>query len=563
MTAKTSPKPTMLSEFVTLLSIAGGVAAVAGVLYWWGSRDAAFERRKSALLQDQLSKLVADRNSQSGMQLFVSYTQEAETTRRLLDCSLDKATWLRIAQQHTNAICKLVSMGNVACAAELTGWCDTIQADADPQKRALVQSAECALEFERQYLFCKQKMLVLDLLELADHETCGDIGKKIAALIRQHQKSDWRITVLVPKLQQLGNQLPQGSKLAPRLSWLISKIVEVESAVPVDLPYSPFDAWIRQAQLLVANDPQNVDICRGIIQHHDRLAELRCFDEAQQLLDVALNTYRSETKPDLKPHVDQLIDRAAVAQIGLDRWNDLVQKDPTQSAQIIEPFKTGAQQLSDQRLVSPGVMSRFVELSSALEHKQQYESLSKFRSAMLENVTTDSATQKRLKTYCAASSKRVALVGHPFVLPHGMAVAQPLDPGLLKDRVTAVLFWSSHDSNLLSQLRHLDKLYTTHHQSGFGFLAINTDTDLEQAQFIVSQATPTWPIAVAAGLDATGSNPLAVEYGIEQTPYLILVDQQGIVVDVALSTRDMWSRATELQPRLKSQSVAGRPSLEL
>ncbi len=560
MPATSTTKPTVQSELLTLLMIAIGLATIAGVFYWWGSNDRGFGQRKAALLIDQLTEISKNRPNQTGLAVFASLTQEAETTRRLLDCPLDQATWLKFAQQHCIAICTLISLGDVECATNFADLCQKLSGSSDPRVRELAEHSQCALEFEKQYLICKHNRMVDELLSLAAQIENGEAGGKIADRIRDDQTTNWRIADTLSEIYSMAMDLPAGNTLAPRLGTLTGQMVAIETQVVENSTGKSFDLWLQQTEQLVASYPQNLEVCRKIAKNYDRLADLRCYDEANQLLEATLNRYEAKPDPDLKPHVGQLVDRRSAAQIDLHKWRDLILENPSESAKVIEPLAQGARQLKEQQLVSDGVLNRFLEITRELEHKQQYESLSKVRDSLVEILGIDVAVGQRVKNYCAASSKRAALVGQPFVLPSAIAVTQPLDPAILKDHVTAVVFFSVNNQSSLDFLRKLNQIADRHNEAGFKLLAINVDRELATARMLQSDPSITFPVVVAAGLDGTGSNPLAVEYGIEQTPYLILVNQQGNVVDIALSVSAMWSRATELLPDLKPKPGPRRPA---
>jgi hypothetical protein len=241
----------------------------------------------------------------------------------------------------------------------------------------------------------------------------------------------------------------------------------------------------------------------------------------------------------------------------LDHWKNFAQEKPGESDRIIEPLKQGAQKLNDQMLVSERIADQFLAVAQTLEGKQQYASAAQLRDALIEVLGNHERVGQRLKNFCAASSKRAAMVGQPFALPSGLSVAKPLDAAIFKDHVTAVVFFSLHDDASYDTMLKLEQMFTRNQAGGFRLVGINVDTDMQAAQSLAADPGMKWPVVVAAGLDATGNNPLAVEYGIDQTPYLILVDQKGTIVDVALTVPDMRSRAEKLLPKAQTPARRG------
>lgn len=546
------------SEMRLLLGIVIGLAAIAGFFYWWGNNDQGFAERKAALLLNQLTRVTDERPSQTGMSLFVSYCKEADTTARLLDSALDPETYLQVARQRVNAMCTLVSMGAVDRAPELADLCTKLKNSGDSRAREIGHCAQCSLDFERQYVLCKHKMIVEEIVKLASDESNGEAGQKLAARIRDHQKKDWKVGVVVPEFKELAEDLPQGNQLTPNLDRYLSQLLDIEDSLENVESLPEFTDWIDQAQGLVAQYPDNVDICRSIVRSYDRLADLQCYDEARQLLDAAMEGYEKSASGGVDGEVEALVDRRAASEIQLDRWKDLVHNNPDSAAKLIEPMVEGAQQLQSQQLVSKGIVDRYIEVVDALEQTQQYDTLSKVRESLLPVFASNAIVADRFQNYCAASSKRAALVGKPFALPSQLAAGAEMDADIFKDRVTAVVFWAADDPVSFEMLQKLDRLYTEHKDVGFSLLAINIDQDLTLVRTMLQQQVPEWGVVVATGPDATGNNPLAVEYGIHTAPYLILVDTQGMVVDVALTVRDMWDRASELLPDLKTEAAPRR-----
>ncbi len=555
MNEPAASRSSFMSELLLLLGILCGLGIIAAFFYWWGSDDRGFTHRKTTMLLNQLTRVIDERPNQVTMSLFVSYAKEADTTERLLNCDLDPETWLQVARQRADAIRELVSMGATDRAAELASLCAKLKSSNDRRAQELGYAAQCSLDFERQFVLCKHKMILAEIVQAASADENGKAGKQLAERVREHQKTDWRVAKIMTDLRNLMNELPDGNKLAPYFDRYVSQILDIEVSLENESNVPTFSDWIRQTQELVSQYPDNVDVRRSIVKNYDRLTDLQCYDEAKQLLDVALNGYEASIPTEVTQDVAAMIDRRSAAQIQLDRWRSLVCSSPDVATSLIEPIIQGAQQLQANQLVSIGIVERFIDVTDAFEDTQQYDSLTRLCDSLLVVFATNPTVAEHFKDYCAASSKRAALVGKPFGLPTQVAVEEPLDPAIFQDRVTAVLFWSSEVSKSLDMLRNLDQLHNKHKQAGFGLIAVNVDQNLELLRAKPWQNVPEWSALIATGLDATGKNPLAVEYGIRKTPYLILVDSQGVVADVALDVPDMWSRAGELLPSLKKSET--------
>jgi hypothetical protein len=549
----------MRTELANVLLIVFGVAFLWWALDRWGRYDPAFEARRIALLTNRLAQVVAHQETQLGMGLFALASQEANLTRRLLDCALDEADRPRIARQHCAAVCRLVSMGEIARADDLKGVCQALGQSPRAELREVAAVAECELAFEWQYQLRKHDQLIQAIAQVAAEQANGDVGRQLAERLMEHRQTQWRAVALVPEIKALGAQLPQGNSLGPKLPFLLSRLIEIESAIPETVQVQEFGQWLARTEQLMAEYPRNSDFCGGIVACCDRLSDLGCFDESARLIDAALSGYQGSDHPAIQAHLVELKDRHSAAQIGVDRWKRLVRESPEQAEAMVEKVRLGTQRLVDEQRLTDGVVDRLLDLSRAIENEQQYGLWSDLGESLLKTVPADSAARDRVADFCAASSRRAALVGQPFQLPSDPAVAESVDAKMFRDRITAVVFWSARDRESMGVLLRLDELYRARSESGFGMLAINVDRDLAAARRVVSQAVQPWPVVIAAGLDGTGQNPLAVAYGIQQTPYLVLVDATGKVADVALPADEIWDRAVALMPSLKPTARRGGP----
>jgi hypothetical protein len=217
----------------------------------------------------------------SGLDLFFSYSQEADTTGKLMEVGLEPEQRLQVARQRAQAICTLVSMGEMARAPELASMCAELAKSDDPRAHELSLTAQCALDFEKQFLFCKHRSLVERMLALAEDPASGEAGKKFANRLREHQTTDWRLTSITIELRELATALPEGNPLTPHLDSLWSKVSEVETMLENETSAPPYQNWVAQAQYLVTQYPDNGSICRGILDRHQRLTDLQFYEEAR------------------------------------------------------------------------------------------------------------------------------------------------------------------------------------------------------------------------------------------------------------------------------------------
>lgn len=542
------------AEVLLLLGIVIGLVAIAGFFWFWGRRDTGFAQRKKDVLLNQLTRVTDSRVGKTGLELYASYEKEADTTSRLLGSGLDTDQWVEVAEKRAMSLLNLIAMGSTDRIPTLLQLNEDLRNHADVRAQTVGKTSQWLLEFERQYVLCRHREIVGEIIASADTEENGESGDKLAARIRELQAADWQIAGAISELKDLLRELPKDNELRSNFDRFVSQLIEIETTYAGETSIPKYEDWIVTTRQLIDQYPDNAKIAEAIVRTYDRLKNLQCYDEANLLLAVAIEEYGGELHANVAESLAQLADRQSAAEIKLDRWSSMIRSNPQKSSQIVTPMVEGARKLIADKKVTSGIVDRYIHVLDTLEDSQQYESLAKARAELLPIFTTHEREGERFANYCAANSKRAALVGKPFALPSQMAIGQQLDPEIFKDRMTAVIFWVADEEPSFEMLGELDQLFTRHKGAGFNLLAINVDSDPQAVRDSLN-FDPEWTMVVATGTDATGANPLAVEYGIRGTPYLVLVDSEGIVVDVSLTVRQMWAMAQERMPSL---AVDGR-----
>jgi peroxiredoxin len=94
-----------------------------------------------------------------------------------------------------------------------------------------------------------------------------------------------------------------------------------------------------------------------------------------------------------------------------------------------------------------------------------------------------------------------------------------------RGQVVLVSFWASWCGECRSQLEELDSLYDRYAGAGLQIFAISMDRELDQ----VSDAAKAIGISFPALHDAGGD--VGEEYQVEKMPFVVLIDQDGVIRD--------------------------------
>lgn len=142
-----------------------------------------------------------------------------------------------------------------------------------------------------------------------------------------------------------------------------------------------------------------------------------------------------------------------------------------------------------------------------------------------------------------AGARRSRLVGSTIKLQGKQADDAPLDAKRLQGKVVLIDFWATWCRPCLQEQPALLRLHEMYSKQGLEVVGVSMDEDRDDLrQFLRARPLP-WPNLFDRRTER-GRHPLAVEWGIQTIPAMVLLDRDGKVVAFA---RDSKS----LQPHLK------------
>jgi len=180
---------------------------------------------------------------------------------------------------------------------------------------------------------------------------------------------------------------------------------------------------------------------------------------------------------------------------------------------------------------SPDTAEAMLELAMAQEFAGQEEDARKWYGRIVAEFPNSPSARK-----ASGAITRLESVGKTILLQGKSPTGQTIDLAKYRGQVVLVQYWASWCEPCKADMTILKELVGRYGRNGFAVIGVNLDTHRdEMARYLAENNLP-WPqIYEEGGLESAP----ALDLGILTLPTMLLIDQQGRVVNRNIQTAEI------------------------
>lgn len=264
----------------------------------------------------------------------------------------------------------------------------------------------------------------------------------------------------------------------------------------------------------------------------------KAFDGHPELSEAATRLVSEASQLRISHHVEQVLDEEATL-------DDLARE---------------IQQGLRNPIIADDVVSYGLQAALVLETQGHYANAQKAYDFVLSEYqdSSEDSLGPSVEHSVTLAKRRIGLLENPLEVEGALLDGEPFRWEDYRGAGVVLCFWQSWNPSWIEEVRNLRRIVGPYRDQGVKIVTINLDDDRNGLERYLQEKPLSLPIVVNPDTTMPGiQNPNAVRCGIETVPFSILVDAEGMVVEIHARGDRLDKALRRLHPN-EDQALQGR-----
>jgi thiol-disulfide isomerase/thioredoxin len=306
-----------------------------------------------------------------------------------------------------------------------------------------------------------------------------------------------------------------------------------------------YAGFLKELEAFLAEENRGQDVIDVAQYAAFALSRMGKEQEYRQALQMIADAFQDHEDPNLVQQATNILDRLRLMDLEIEQQVQAVMRDEEGADEKL--LATAKQVLAGPDL-GPVVLQEFVPIgatqsASLLEVLEQTGHCQ--LGAQIGQLVKEAAAKiddERLREAVVQSTesmlRRMALVGKPLELQGQKLDGTPFDFSKYQGKIILVDFWATWCGPCVQELPNILENYNKYHDKGFEVIGVNLDQSPQSAQTFLENREIPWENLIG--------NELAQKFGVESIPFVVLTDENGIVIDLHVRGARLGQKLAEL-----------------
>ena len=305
-------------------------------------------------------------------------------------------------------------------------------------------------------------------------------------------------------------------------------------------------AFVDEVKTLISEEESDLSLFEAVCASAMALDSIGRHSLSQEIMQTGASEFAKSEDPRMAVEGNIMLDHLSLKKNKFFALANMVEAGRNDSmAELTKAVQT----ILTERDASRYILRNLAGVAAQFELAERYQECRDIYEIMEESYQAhaDPQVAEEGVGFAKNGKIRLNLLGKPFAVDGVGSNGMPFDWSSYRQKVVLVAFWATTNAGCMEQIPLIKQAYSLYKDRGFSVVGVNLDEDAQRLnRFLVRNRLP-WETVLSPDPTARGyDSPMAIRCGVDQLPFLVLVDQTGIAIALNAADAKLRKKLQEL-----------------